>query len=109
MQPSNTRSIKKSLSPYQGILTGFRLRNITLVDADMLPTDAFNKWFGVFSKQEKFLSSMAPFAGHNCGPDWLRRKFPPTHPQHDAESKEIWDQFLKPTLVSSRLQSGVKG
>src|ERR1044072_6249394 len=28
---------------------GFCLRDITSVDVDMLPTDAFNKWFGMFS------------------------------------------------------------
>ena len=52
---------------------------------------------------------MAPFADRLCGPEWFKRKFPPTMPQYDAESKDIWYHFLKPTLISSRFQSGPKG
>src|ERR1044072_5239187 len=63
----------------------------------------------MFSQQKRFLSTMAPFASRDCGPKWFWRKFPPHQPQHEAESKEIWYHFLKPTLLSSRLQSGVKG
>src|ERR1044072_1969496 len=88
---------------------GYRLNAITLVEPDLTATEAFNKWFGIFSRQKKFLSSMSPFADRVYGPEWFRRKFPPTQPQNDVESKDIWYQFLKPTLLSSRFQTGSKG
>jgi hypothetical protein len=88
---------------------GYRLNAITLVEPDLTATEAFNKWFGIFSRQKKFLSSMSPFADRVYGPEWFRRKFPPTQPLDDAESKDIWYQFLKPTLLSSSFQTGPKG
>ena len=59
-------------------IEGYRLRDITPVEANISTTEAFDSWFRMFSQQKRFLSTMAPFASRECVPEWFRRKFPPT-------------------------------
>src|ERR1044072_5277115 len=51
---------------------------------------------------------MAPFAGRKYRPEWFRRSFPPTNSEEEAESYQIWQAFLKPTILSARLAPGDK-
>src|ERR1044072_2473822 len=62
----------------------------------------------MLSQQKQFVSTMAPFASRNYGPEWFRRRFPPTNSEEEAESYHIWQAFLKPTILSARRAPGEK-
>src|ERR1044072_396573 len=84
-------------------IKGTRLNLLTPEDKDFSNTEAFDKYFRMFSQQKQFTSTMAPFASRNYGPEWFRRKFPPIIREEESESHAIWFNFLKPTLISARL------
>lgn len=45
---------------------------------------------------------MARFVNRTHGPKWFTRKFPATGEQ-EAELKKVWEDFLTPKLLSTRL------
>lgn len=72
-------------------------------------TSIFMKYLNMFIEADKFAPGMAPFADRNFGPKWFKDPFPDSSPQSGAQSNVIWRAFLTPTLLSYKIEPGLKG
>lgn len=97
---------KKPNDTHKGIqnkrVEGTLLAQITPVDAHQTYKESFSKYFMLLSKFHNFTPLMAPLVNRSHGFEWFTRKFPTTG-DHEAESWEIWENFLTPKLLSTRL------
>ncbi|KAI5432885.1 hypothetical protein KIW84_020265 [Lathyrus oleraceus] len=56
----------------------------------------------MFAKRHNVSPTVAPFVNRTHGPEWFTLKFIATGEQ-EAESKKVWEIFLTPKLLSTRL------
>jgi hypothetical protein len=68
--------------------------------------DLFSIAFNALLRCDVFTPAMAPFAIRSRGPAWFTREFPATSVEDEAEINAIWEAYLTPTLLSSRITSG---
>lgn len=80
------------------------LAQMTLIDKNISDREAFSSHFLMFSKRHRFNLTMAPFAKITRVPEWFTQKFLATTKQ-ESESKKIWETFLTPKLLSTRLRT----
>jgi len=57
-------------------------------------------------KCEEFIPSLAPFLTRVYGPTSFRKDFPTTSNEDEEEINAIWEAYLMPTLLSSRITAG---
>lgn len=72
-------------------------------------TSIFMKYLNMFIKADKFSPGMTPFADRNFGLEWSRDPFPGSSAQTAAQSNTIWRAFMTPTLLSHKIELGLKG
>lgn len=83
---------------------------MTSKDQDLSLDKAPKKYLKKFFRCNKFTTDLAPFSYRQHGPEWFTRTFPPTNALQLSESKAIWQAFLTPRLIVTRLhfEKGVK-
>lgn len=67
-------------------------------------TSFFSGYVMMFAKRYNFTTFMALFAGRTHGPEWFTREFPAHSTDQEAKSLSIWEAFLTPRLIASRLR-----
>lgn len=67
-----------------------------------LPT-TFKNYFSMFAKHHNFSLAMAPSTKRCHIPEWFTKEFPPSSPDQEAESNEIWEAFINPKFIITRL------
>lgn len=67
------------------------------------------KHLNMFIKVDKFSPDMAPFADRTFDPEWFKDHFPGGSPKAATQSNAIWRAFLTPTLLSYKIEVGLKG
>lgn len=84
-------------------MEGTRLSLMNHADMGRSIKDSFTKYFMKFAKRHNFIIAMTPFSSQNYGPEWFRREFPPLAIEHETQVIKIWEAFLTPRLLPSRL------
>ncbi|CAI8619388.1 unnamed protein product [Vicia faba] len=92
--------------PIEGIHLGHTKPN----DSDLFMEDTLTKYIMMITRQRAFTPEITPFAYKRHGPEWFTREFPPSNPDLLVKSREIWESFLTPKLIVTRLgpKEGVK-
>lgn len=72
-------------------------------------THLFMKYLNMFIEVDKSAPGMTSFIDRPFGPKWFKDPFPGGSPQAAAQSNTIWRAFLTPTLLSYRIEPGLKG
>lgn len=83
---------------------GTRLALLTPNDEGMDLQQTFIDYIMMLAKLYNFTPSMAPFAHKIHGPEWFTRKFHAPSKDQQAESLAIWEEFLTPKLLLTRLR-----
>jgi hypothetical protein len=68
--------------------------------------DLFSIAFNTLLECDTFTPAMAPFTVRLRGPTWFTKEFPSTSIEDEAEINAIWEAYLTPTYLSSRLTPG---
>lgn len=68
--------------------------------------DLFSMAFNVFLSCDLFTPSMAPFMNRTHGPTWFKSEFPTDSVEDEAEINAVWEAYLTPTFLSSRITPG---
>jgi len=68
--------------------------------------ELFSIAYNVFLSCDVFTPSMAPFTTRTRGPTWFTKTFPATSIEDEAETNDIWEAYLNPTFLSSKVTSG---
>jgi len=68
--------------------------------------DLFSIAYNVFLSCDVFTPSMAPFTTRTRGPAWFTKPFSDISIEDEAETNDIWEAYLTPTFLSSKVTSG---
>lgn len=68
--------------------------------------DLFSITYNVLLNCHTFTPLMAPFVIRDRGTIWFKRPFPAQDNDDEAEINQIWEAYLTPTFLSSRITSG---
>lgn len=67
------------------------------------------KYINLFLESTIFTLTMAPFVDRCAGPPLFRNRFPWVSPSAATMSNSVWETFLTPTLLSTRIKIGTFG
>jgi len=73
---------------------------------DRSSPDLFSTAYKFFLSCDVLTPSMAPFTTRTRGPAWFTKTFPATSIEDEAETNDIWEAYLTPTFLSSKVTSG---
>lgn len=82
---------------------------LTPKDANLSTKYVFKKYLFIFMKYIEFISFMASFSSRTYGPHWFKIKFSTLSPGNQFEVVNIWVDFFKPTILSTRISIGKVG
>jgi hypothetical protein len=68
--------------------------------------DLFSIAYNVLLGCDTFTPAMAPFTIRSRGPTWFTKEFPATSIEDEAEINSIWEAYLTPTFLSSKITAG---
>ncbi|KAI5419991.1 hypothetical protein KIW84_043963 [Lathyrus oleraceus] len=83
-------------------IKGTRLAWITPQENPL--TKILFKYINLFLDSSVFDRSMAPFVDRLIGLSWLRNRFPSVSPFAATMLNSVWEVFLTPTLLSTRIE-----
>lgn len=64
------------------------------------------KYINLFLESTIFYSTMAHFVDRCVDPSWFRNRFPGVSPSTIVTSNFVWEAFMTPTLLSTRIEDG---
>lgn len=82
---------------------GIQINRTTSVETSKTLQVSFTDYFMMFTNYRCFTPNKAPFVTRSHKPEWFTREFPATSFEHENESREIWEAFLIPKFLSTRL------
>ncbi|XP_039686475.1 uncharacterized protein [Medicago truncatula] len=68
--------------------------------------DLFVVAYNAFLGWTSFTPSMAPFTTRSHGPSWFTARFPTNSTKEEVDINAIWEAYLTPTFLSSRVTVG---
>lgn len=88
-------------------IEGTRLSLTTPYDTPSEMT--FMKYINIFLESITFVSIMTPFVDRCVDPTWFQNWFPDVTPSTATMSNFVWATFLTPTLLFTRIETGIIG
>ena len=84
-------------------IEGTRLVRLTSDEGGKNLQECFTRNLMMFVRRHKYTPSMAPFAARSHGPEWFTRPLLNLSTKQQVESLQIWEAFLTPRLLLTRI------